>query len=277
MQFSVIATNPPYQKHQDKRHPLWKKFIQKQLEIVEENGYILSINPCSWRKPKDPLLYDFKKRNLKYIEIHNQEDGKSVFEAGTRYDWFILQNKSYDGKTIVKNEQGDIEEINILRYPFIPHFHLNMFEQFFPVDGAKKCSIICTSTYHTQHPKKPISMSKYKDTRHIYPCIHATSSESNNIWYASDKDHLFSIKKVIFGIANPYKAFFDKHGEYGFTQNCFAIPVKNDIEGNELTKFVEGNIFRNIVESVKFSGFAFEYDVLRHLKEKFYSNNPNNP
>jgi hypothetical protein len=103
MKFDVIVGNPPYQKMSEngkKTEPIWQKFVEKSFEHCKEGGTVALIHPSGWRnvagkfKDTQELL---KSKNLKYLEIHDADDGLKTFGAGTRYDWYICENKEYEG------------------------------------------------------------------------------------------------------------------------------------------------------------------------------------
>ena len=54
--FNIIIGNPPYNeggtgRTTGSRQPLWPKFIDSSMAILEKNGYLLFITPKGWRKP----------------------------------------------------------------------------------------------------------------------------------------------------------------------------------------------------------------------------------
>jgi len=106
MKFDVIVGNPPFQDVNNKVNPLWQKFVKKLFQYLNEKGYLCMIHPSAWRKPEHELFALFKKGNLKYVEIHNQKDGFNIFKVGTRYDWYVLQNKNLYLNSDVVDENG---------------------------------------------------------------------------------------------------------------------------------------------------------------------------
>ena len=66
-----------------------------------------------------------------------------------------------------------------------------------------------------------------KTDEFIYPIVYSTGKE-RRLQYSSKKDdYIFNKKKVILGKASPENGFYDK-GEYGVSNHCFAIVVKDD-------------------------------------------------
>jgi hypothetical protein len=62
-----------------------------------------------------------KEKQIIYLEIHNIDDGIKTFKCSTRYDWYLLKNNKYEYKTIIKTEDGKMEEENLLEWEYIPN------------------------------------------------------------------------------------------------------------------------------------------------------------
>jgi len=268
MKFSVVIMNPPYQDANNKRSPLWQKFVKKAMELVKENGFVAAIHPCSWRKPDHELFDMFKSKKLKYLEIHNQQDGIKTFDCGTRYDWYILQNSKGSNKTVIVDENGIQKEIDISKRFFIPHAHSEVLEKCLAKNEEEKYEIIHSfSMYENRSPW----ISKTKSAKYKYPCVYATPcNKEPNLLYSCKKDGHFGIKKVIIGKASPENAFYDENGEYGVTNNCFGIRVDNKVQAMGIIKALSSDKFKEIIEACKWAGFAMEYKTFHYFKKDFW-------
>jgi hypothetical protein len=264
--FDVVVMNPPYQNSENKRTPLWKKFVENSMQIIKDGGYLSAVHPCSWRKPNADLYSVFTDNNLQFLSIHNQKDGQRIFGAGTRFDWYIMQKSHNSEETVVVDEKGKTFKINLKKYPYLPHGCLDIFERIFAKTSDNKCSVFYTCSYHTQREY----MSEEKTKNHIYPCIHATSKSGPKIWWSPVKNELFGIKKVIFGSASPQNAFFDSDGGYATTQHCFSIPVSSDQDGNDLVSFAKTDDFANIINMTKFAGFETDHELFTYFRKDFW-------
>ena len=56
------------------------------------------MHPTLWRKPQSEKSASnevsslMMSKQIIYLEMHNSEDGMKVFNAGTRYDFYLLEN-----------------------------------------------------------------------------------------------------------------------------------------------------------------------------------------
>ena len=97
LKYDIIIDNPPYNSGtKNTGNTIYQEFIKK--FINQYNKYFSFINPPCWRKPNTQKcrnygLYDLmtKDNHLTYLEIHNAKDGMKTFNAGTRYDWYIIE------------------------------------------------------------------------------------------------------------------------------------------------------------------------------------------
>ena len=116
-QFDVVAGNPPYNspvKGVGNRGGttssfLWDKFLYKALVLLKQDGYLAFITPGGWRKPNHRLLKAIKEKDLIYLETHDRDDGKAIFDAKTPYDWYVVKNTKYSGSTTIKDHNGLIQ------------------------------------------------------------------------------------------------------------------------------------------------------------------------
>jgi hypothetical protein len=123
--FDAIIGNPPYNDasgNKGKGHNIWVNFVEKSLkEWLNIDGYLLFVHPSSWRQNNNSLQTLMKEKQIIYLEIHNIDDGIKTFKCSTRYDWYLLKNNKYEYKTIIKTEDGKMEEENLLEWEYIPN------------------------------------------------------------------------------------------------------------------------------------------------------------
>jgi hypothetical protein len=78
--FNIIIGNPPYNeggtgRTTGSRQPLWPKFIDSSMSLLEANGYLLFITPKGWRKP-----YNLEKsKNIGRILLNFINDGSMYY------------------------------------------------------------------------------------------------------------------------------------------------------------------------------------------------------
>lgn len=267
MRFDVVIGNPPFQDPKNKRGPLWKKFIKKSFDLTKQGGCVSLIHPSGWRHPDNELFELIKTNNLKYLKIHDQEDGLNTFGVGTRYDWCVVEKQNNLGRSIIIDEDNIKYECNISNVNCIPHKNIEWVFSLVAKDGEERCEIIHSRTTYGNDKKW---MSKIEDNNFKYPCIYATAADGNKILYSSKNNGHFGIKKFIFGKASPEKGFFDRDGKYGITNNAFGIKIDCDEDGLELEQKIKTEKFEKLFLLSKWSGFSTDYRLFSMFKKKFW-------
>jgi len=273
MKFDCALGNPPYQtksnENNKKTQSIWGGFVTQALSVVKENGYVCFVHPSSWRKPTSKLFEIIKSKKIHYLEIHNEQDGVKTFGATTRYDWYILQNKSCQGKTIIKGQDGIISNINLCNIPFIPNSLLDKNFSFIAKEGEETVNLIANSSYHHQR----IHMSNEKHHKFIYPVIYSTPVKNPTIWYSSTNTNgHFGISKFIFNPSRPIGFVVDETGKYGMSEFCTGII--GDVEYLKIVQQVfenqKSNGFSDLMESCHFTSTIFNKHVISTFRKDFW-------
>jgi hypothetical protein len=274
--FDVVVQNPPYQiqkNRQDKSKTgmcgstLWDKFILNSINISNKNGIIISINPSQWRSPKSDLFNLIKSKNLVRLEIYSMSDGLKTFGVQTGYDVLYIQNKPYEGKTIIIDSKKIKNEVNIGNFDFIPNHSIGIIKNL--LYNKEKCELIYSrSAYGTDK----FNMSKEKTDTHIYPCIYGiTKKDGLKIWYSNiNSNGHFKIPKVIIPASKYTDAYYDKNGEYGLCQFVFGIPVENDEDGELLVNALKEGKFKDFFDATEWIYNTKNYKVINLLKKNWW-------
>lgn len=114
MKFDYIIQNPPYNPNS-----LWKKFVEKGIDLLNTDGQMIAIHPDSWRisANNDKFCQHLKE----HISLLNITEFNSFPGVGTSTDWY-LYHKIKQNKCKVTYANGDIELLdlksvqNILRF-----------------------------------------------------------------------------------------------------------------------------------------------------------------
>jgi hypothetical protein len=280
MKFDVIVGNPPYNLKKDinksdggfgGRNIQWDKFVVKSFDILKEGGYLCFIHPSLWRKPEQKLWDILTNKNIKYLEIHGINDGLKVFRVGTRYDWYILQNIKYQGNTIIIDENGNKFNINLKDWRWIPNYNLETIKKILAKDGEETCDILYD---RSAYGSDKIHMSRKEIGKFKYKCIHSINNEKNGgiiyMYSNTNKNGFFNDKKIIVNGTLIARVYNDYKAEYAFTDNCFAIKIKNENEGNLLCKAMNTKKFKEVIRSTKWSNFRTDWRMFKYFKKDFW-------
>jgi hypothetical protein len=277
-EFDIIVGNPPYNSSGIKAtgNTIWQLFVNNNIKLLINKGYICFIHPNGWRKPNTEKgkfygLFDkmTKENIILYLEIHDTKDGMKYFQCGTRYDWYILQkkqNKNY--KTKILDQNNISYELNLTKYKWLANCELELIDKLIANDNEEKCNILQSMSAYEPR-KKWISKIKTKEFK--YPVVHSTPKEGHRfVWSNRNDNGHYSIKKIIFGDSGIYNPIIDIKGEYGMTQHAMAICIENIIEGEEIKKVICSDIFNKIIKACLWSSFAIEWGMFKDFKKNFY-------
>ena len=279
--FDAVIGNPPYQAVQNnigKRGGgdlLWNKFVIYSLDILNKNGYLCYVHPSGWRKPeseKSKYKNLFKlmtnENQMLYLEIHNSKEGLKIFNAGTRYDWYIIKKTKKYINTIIKDEDKIIINQDLSKWDFLPNYNFNNIYNLLHNNKYPKCNIIYSRTFYGTDKKW---VSKIKTDIFKYELIHSTPKNGIRYMYSSinTNDH-FGVSKIIFGDSGIYNSIIDIEGNYGMTQHSMAIKIKDINEGLYIKKYIESEEFKKILNSCSWSNFQIDWRLFTYFKEDFY-------
>jgi hypothetical protein len=131
--FDIIIGNPPYQDSTDKskgttgKKNLYQKFILKSINVIDEGGSLLFVNPPGFLKTtvfdkSTDLFKIVQSLNLTYLNLTNIND--KYFKVGTPICYFLLlKSNSYKSTKIVT--EGSELNLDIRRFNFIPRLLFN--------------------------------------------------------------------------------------------------------------------------------------------------------
>lgn len=273
MKFDVVVMNPPYQApkngNSDTR-TLWNKFVENSIKVfTKEDGYVCAVHPAMWRKAtsnnarvKGMFEMMTHKHHMEYLEIHDTKDGLKTFNAGTRYDWYVIaKNKS--GTTLVKDQKGNLSEIDLKKYKWLPNHSFKEVSSLFG-EGTK---II----YDCNYKNNKSWVSEEKSSEFPYPLVHTTKKKGTVFYYSSrnDKGH-FGISKVIFGESGINDVIVDVDGKYGMTSGAMAIQVKDKEDALKAKDYLLSERFKNIIDACKWSNFRVDWSLFTYFKEGFW-------
>jgi SAM-dependent methyltransferase len=276
--FNMVCGNPPYNSSGDTAtgNTIWQDFTKKALnEWLLPNGYLLFVHPPGWRKPntergKFTKMFDLmtKQNQMIYLEIHGIKDGQRVFNCGTRYDWYLIEKTNQYKNTIIADEDGTRNEINLSELSWLPNSNILEINKIIAKDDCERCPIIQSMSAY--EPRKKWMASKETE-EFKYPCVHSTPKAGIRYMYSkvNDRGH-FGVSKVIFGESGIYKPVIDMEGKYGMTHGAMAIQVDNLEEATFISKVIENDKFDKVIQSCIFSSFRIDWNIFKEFKKDFW-------
>jgi hypothetical protein len=277
--FDMICGNPPYNSSGDTAtgNTIWQDFTKKSLnEWLLPNGYLLFVHPPGWRKPntergKFTKMFDLmtKQNQMLYLEIHGIKDGQKVFNCGTRYDWYLIEKINQYKTTIIVDEDGKQNEINLSEFSWLPNSNILEINKILAKNDCERCPIMYDRTAYGADKKDRVSSKE--TTEFKYPCVHSTPKSGIRYMYSkvNDRGH-FGVSKVIFGESGIYKPVIDMEGKYGMTHGAMAIQVDNLEEATFISKVIESDKFDKVIQSCIFSSFRIDWNIFKEFKKDFW-------
>lgn len=272
--FDIVVGNPPYQEKvgPNKTQSIWNLFIKKSHRLLEINGYIVMVHPSGWRAVggiyKD--VQKILKGNLIFLSMNDENEGQKIFNATTSFDWYCYSNNKVSS-TKIKDHEGNIIEIDLSIYEFIPNSDFDLFSKLIANDDDEKVTILHSySSYETRKGW----ISKDKKDNFKYPVVYTIIKNGtiNKWWSNTDKNGHFGIPKVIWTNGMASQPTIDINGEYGLTQ--FAYAIVDDVTNLEsIKKCMDSDKFIKLMKLCYMSnGNRFDRKVLSTFKRDFWKN-----
>ena len=278
-EFDIVMGNPPYNKNgTNTGNSLWDKFVKIILNcILKKNGYLLFVHPATWRKPessRSKLKGLFKlmtqQNHLIKLNINDSNSGLKTFNCGTRYDIYLLQKiNSIMKKTNIIDEKNNTIQLNLNNYKFLPNCDFDIFNKIIDFEKKNTLNILNDFTYSRLNKK---ITSKTKNDIFKFPLVYLTPKSGIRYMY-SNVNNLghFGVSKVIIGETGLDSAINDYLGEYGMTQDSFAILTNNKDEGERILKAIKTDKFKHFIKySCSWSNFRIDWRLFSYLKKDFY-------
>jgi hypothetical protein len=268
----LIIQNPPYQKSVEGNNidkPIWHLFVDKSLNILNENGKMIMVHPSGWRMIKTFLntKSELLKRNIKFLKMHSFRSGQELFDAAINFDYYYLENSNYEKETEVVCEDGANIILDLSSIPIIPSENIVEISSLFAKNGEEKVQLLSNSSYH--HTREYVSKNQTNNNK--YPCVYTVRSNNTPTFKWSsvnDRGH-FGIPKVVFG-NGASGVLVDKNGEFALTQ--FAYAIVDDIENLEsIKKVLESEYFVKRIMLFKNSlGDKYNRKLISNFRKDFW-------
>jgi hypothetical protein len=254
--FYVIVGNPPYQKNFDNNNgrvggsSLWSEFINYSMNILEENGFLLFITPCSWmtggsNKQSGNIL---KGVMQKYTLLHlNIEECSKYFNVASTFSYYLIkksvENINFNCICNYKKKiyTSVISNNTFRKLSVIPKLFTNeMISIINKIENANNNKFNFQRLYDLdiRQTKRYNKTGKY-NVRHKVVDIRQTDW----IQECMNKD------KIVISMPGYIKVLYDK--ECGCSDATLFMYVKNEDEGKKLINLLNSNIYQIIINNYR--------------------------
>jgi len=288
MKFRLIVGNPPYNSPGKVAtgNTIWQDFVKISMnDFLIEEGYLVFVHPPGWRKPNTKRskfvgLWELLTRDnqLEFLSIHDTKDGMKTFNAGTRYDWYLVRKTPRTRDTLVRDDEGKILNVDTSKFSWLPNSCIEKIQSL--LGGG--CPIIYSATsYETRgcniiydrsiygSDRKDVSTTENDEFK--YPVVHTIPKTGVRYLYSkvNDRGH-FGVSKVIFGDNGLNDVIIDMEGKYGTSENSMSIQVSSLEEAENIKKCLLSTEFKNVIKSCLFSSFRIDWRLFQTFKKDFW-------
>jgi hypothetical protein len=259
IKFDLVVNNPPYAlllpngKRASKNHNLIGSFIDKSLELLNKDGFLLYITPDNWMSISDrnTLILTLTSLQIHYINIHIAK--KYFKKIGSSFTWYLIQNcpsfKDIQIEGIWKKKiyQSTVTS-EVRRY--IPLYYTSTIQSILhkTIDLKNKKFKVETSSYLHKYTQKKLIKTK-QDDLHKYRLIH---TPSQTVW--ASKPHKWQEGyKVFIPTTSYYDAFVDN---CGMTQSIAFIRCKDQQEAEAIKTVLLHPMYKFINDMCRYGNFG---------------------
>ena len=202
-----------------------------------------------------------------YLHIYSKSDGQKIFNASTRFDLYVIQNKPITKATHVIDEKGEKKSINLLGWSFLPNYEYDNIEKIITTE-ERGIKVIYSRSLYGAEKIKP------KDKTYKWPVVYSINKDGLLLLYTdNNKKGHFGIPKVLLSINEKqynFKEQNDYSGIYALSNNAFGIPIKSKKEGVDIVRAINSDEFKEIIKATKWGAFQTDWRMFKYFKPDFY-------
>jgi SAM-dependent methyltransferase len=268
----LIVANPPYAKIQasgvrtSKNHNLVKDFLNKALQLLKPNGYILFITPDNWMSLADrnTIISTLTSLQVLYLDIHCAK--KYFKKVGSSFTWYLVQNcpayTTINTRGIWHNKIYE-DTVQSMTRSYIPLFYNSIVQSILSktIDADNEKFKVQTSSDLHKYTKKSL-ISTTNDIDHPYRLIHTPLQTV----YASRPHKYQEGYKVFISLTDKYKVFVDN---CGMTQSIAFILCSSKKQAEEYAQILQHPLYVFLNNICRWGNF----NNVRILQKFPYTNN----
>lgn len=264
--YDLIIANPPYAKftasgeRAAKNHTLSREFLQKAVNLVEDNGYLVFILPDNWMSYADRNNLPALLSQYQILTLNIGEAKKWFPGVGSSFTYFIIKKTPNDGRNskIIMPDGVEYAPIDV-GVPCIPLKYNSVIRELFRkvvFSDDEKYLVQTSSDLHRTTKSKLLSAEK--DIKHPYRLIH---TPNQTVW--SERPHIYQEGwKVFLPTTTYFHPFIDC--DCGMTQSIAFILCKSKEEAEKICEEISNPLYKTIVDLTRYGNFNNQR-VLQHL------------
>jgi hypothetical protein len=252
--FNAVIGNPPY------NNELWSKFVYCSINNLDNDGYLLYVHPCNWRKPEHKVGKIMKSYDFEYLKIYNIKDTSKLFNCNVRVDWYLLKKTKTDILTEIVDDMNNTYKVNIKELEFIPNNIINIVNKITSKSVVKLNIIRSHKIISNNTNLKDVKNDVYK-----YGVLTNLNSKEKRIKYIDVPHEIYDKSKVLMSYSLNLYPFYDE--ELSPTEHVFYQLVKNKNDGIKLINYLNSNLFKSILQSSKWIGYQTDHKLFNYLPD----------
>lgn len=113
MKFDIVVQNPPYNPN-----ALWKKFVEKGINMLKDDGKMVAIHPAAWREVSThKKLYNILIKGIEELHICDYENFKDD-KVATKTDWYLYNKSGSINTHIFYSNEDEIIDLKLIERIF---------------------------------------------------------------------------------------------------------------------------------------------------------------